>query len=233
MNKLIYTFLYTFIALVYYSVATAQESEGWIKYKVTFKSPMPQMVSHEDYQALLEQEIGDLSNSHILYFFTPNSYACEMHFGNNVEFLAYDPNTKKVYSWEKNSKTAKLFDSKVPEDELYDIIQNPGIDTILGIPCKSIIVKTSDTYQIAWYNEDYFPIDPEVYKDHQFGHYDDILKYTKSIPVKYEIKNTILHFIQTMVEYNIGANDPKVFEIPKFKKLLDGLTERKKNMTPR
>lgn len=233
MKKTIYNRLIIFLSFLLVTSVTAQETEGWIKYKVSFKSPMPQLVSHEDYLILLAQEMGDLSNSHTMYYFTPNQYASEMVLGKNVEYLTYDASTKKVYNWEKNSKTAKLFDTKVPEDDLIDIIQNPGIDTILGIPCKSIIIKTSDTYQIAWYNEEYFPIDPEVYKDHQFGHYADLLRITKSIPVKYEIKNSMMHFIQTIEEYHIGPNDPSIFEVPKFKKLLDGLAESKKNMLPK
>lgn len=48
---------------------------------------------------------------------------------------------------------------------MYDLIEissNTALDTILNIPCKSIIVKTALGQTIIWYNDEILKVDAKL-----------------------------------------------------------------------
>lgn len=228
MKKLIQYLTYSFVIFISAHVAIAQHTEGWIKYKIDFKSPFPDLLSDEKYSEIVAQEMGNINNLSQMYYFTPEQYFSKITLDKKNEFLLYDIKSKNVFSWEENSKTASVFDSRKTDDEFKSIIEIPTIDTIMGIPCKSIVVKSSENYIVAWYNEDYFPIDPALYSHHEYGYYNHILNKTKCIPIKYDIKGPLMHIVQTIVDYKLEPVDPALFIVPKFKKTLDGFEEQRK-----
>lgn len=228
MKKTLYLFALTICITFQSFTASAQNSEGWIIYKIELKNPFPMMISDENFKHLMTQEVGNLDNLYQKYFFTPDQYAHHLNFDKKIEYTVYDKTSQNVYSWEKDSKTAQVYDSKRSDDKILKLSKNNNIDTIMGIPCKSITLKTQDTYQTIWYNEDFLPIDPVAYQHHQFGAYNEILEITKSLPIKIDMKSLMTHMVMTLTEYQLEQLDPTLFNIPKFKKTLDGFEELKK-----
>lgn len=203
------------------SVTYGQSFEGWITYKLEALNPDPKMIPDSSWQKGIKQQFGE--RGHILqkYYYKKDKYISEMDAGKETGFQAYNNNDKLLYSWQLNSDTAITVDSRKYLDEIVEISENESVDTIIGIPCKSISVKSKMGQMILWYNKDYFKMDASFYKDHKYGHWEQILLKINCLPLKMEQKGFMTHIVQTALDFKEELISDNRFSIPQFKTIIE------------
>ncbi|RZK12247.1 MAG: hypothetical protein EOO46_03850 [Flavobacterium sp.] len=212
--------LVAFSLILTCSLSFGQNFEGWIHYKLEALNPNPEMIPDSTWQQGIRQQFGEKGYIVQKYFYKKDRYLSQMEIGTQKGFQAFNPKDKLLYSWEMNSDTAVTIDSRIYIDTFKEIIESDKTATILGIPCKSIIVKSTMGEMTLWYNSDYFKMDATLFKGHKYGHWYEILKKIGCLPLKMEQKGFMSHTVQTIMEYKAEPLDDTLFAIPKFKELI-------------
>lgn len=200
--------------------AISQNFEGWIVYKMEALNPNPQIIPDSIWKSGIKEQFGEKGYMIQKYYYKENNYISEIEAGKEKGYQAFNAKDKLLYSWQLNSDTAITADSKKSMDEFIEIIESESLDTIMGIPCKSIVVKSKMGQTTLWYNNNYFTIDAVLYKGHLYGHWEQILNRIGCLPLKMEQKSFMTHIVQTAMEYKVTAVNDKQFDIPKFKKII-------------
>jgi hypothetical protein len=132
--------------------------------------------------------------------------------GKFIKLQIYRSDENRNYSLTAKSDTLYYEDYSKNIDKAlsYEIKKNQ--DTILGVPCDLIIVKSLNSTTSIYFNSKY-SVDPEVYKNHKYGNWHYIISKTKSLPLK--IINETDKFIMTSVATEIIPMklEDNVFEI--------------------
>jgi hypothetical protein len=120
-----------------------------------------------------------------------------------------------------NSDTAVTVDSRKNIDEFVEIVDGVDTETIMGIPCKVIILKSKMGEMKLWYNSDYLKVDTNHFKNHKYGHWAQIIDRIKCLPLKMEQKGFMPHVVQTAMEYKSEPIIDTQFALPKFKLVME------------
>lgn len=199
------------------STLFGQNFEGWITYKVEMENPYPEFISDSLWQESLKKQWGERKYMLQKYFYKNGDYISEIEAGKQKGFQAFNPKDGLLYSWQDKSDTAITLNSKKFIDVFKEIIHSEETDTILGIPCKSIIVKSSLGEMTLWYNKIHFKMDSKHYIGHIYGHWEQILKEISCLPIKMEQKGMVT---QTIIEYKEESISNEKFNIPSFKEII-------------
>ncbi|WP_026704369.1 hypothetical protein [Flavobacterium soli] len=210
----------TFILALTCCLSFGQNFEGWITYKLEALNPNPEMIPDSTWQKGIKEQFGERGYILQKYFYKKDKYVSQMEIGTQKGFQAFNPKDKLLYSWGMNSDTAVTVDSKMYLDAFKEILESDKTETILGIPCKSVIVKSNMGEMTLWYNPNYFKMDAVLFKGHKYGHWEEILKKIGCLPLKMEQKGFMAHTVQTILEYKVETLDDALFTIPKFKELI-------------
>lgn len=203
------------------SISYGQTFEGWITYKMEALNPNTKMIPDSTWQKGIKEQFGERGHIIQKYFYKKYKYISEMDAGKETGFQAYNSKDKLLYSWQLNSDTAITVDSRKYMDELVEINDSAAVDTIMGIPCKSIIVKSKMGQMTLWYNSDYFKMDASLYKGHKYGHWEQILKKIGCLPLKMEQKGFMTHIVQTAIDFKEVPINDNQFTIPKFMTIIE------------
>lgn len=203
------------------TVSTAQSFEGWITYKMEALNPNKEMFPDSLWHQILKEQFGESESITQKYFYKNDKYVSEIKSEKVNGFQAFDNNNKLIYSWALNSDTAITLDTRKYLDELIEIVDNENTETILGIVCKSIIVKSKLGQMTIWYNKDYFKIDAALFKGHKYGHWESILQKIGCLPLKMEQKGLMTHLVQTAIDFKEETINDNQFVIPKFNTVIE------------
>lgn len=198
-----------------------QSFEGSITYKMEALNPNPEMIPDSTWQEGIKSQFGERGYMLQKYFYKGGNYVSEIDAGKEKGYQAFNSKDGLLYSWQEKSDTAITVSSKKYMDELVEIVDSEETDTILGISCKSVVVKSKMGQMTLWYNSDYFKMDSNHYEGHIYGHWESILKKIGCLPLKMEQKGFMTHVVQTAIKYEETSIDDKKFEIPKFKELIE------------
>lgn len=211
-KKQLWVLIFTLASTVTY----AQTFEGWITYKIDALNPNPEMIPDSIWQQKMKETLGTQELFIQKYYYKKDKYTSEMNMGKEKSFLVYNPQDKLLYSWQMNTNEGVTIDSRKYADEFVEIINNKSVETILGIPCQSIIVKSKSGQLTLWYNNRYFKMDAGFYKGHIYGHWEQILNRIGCLPLKIEQKGFMTRIVQTAIAYKEEPVNDTRFAIPKF-----------------
>lgn len=212
--------LFTIGILAAHFFSYCQTYEGWITYKMEMENPMASKITEEQWQEITKEKFGEKGYIEQQYFYKEGNYTSHM-IAARKGCQTYNPDDGLLYSWEENSDTAITVDSKKYMDKFDEIVDAKGTDTIMGIVCKSVIVKSKMGEMTLWYNSDYFKMDATLYEGHIYGHWEQILNKIGCLPLKMNHKAFMMNMTQTMIEYKEEAVDDITFEIPEFKVVIE------------
>lgn len=196
------------------TVAYSQTFEGWITYRKDFLNPNPKMFADSLWKKTIKKKYGERGYILQKNFYKRGKYSSEIDAVTENGFQVFNQNDKLLYAWKANSDTVVTINTKKSMYDLIEISSNTALDTILNIPCKSIIVKKALGQTIIWYNNEILKVDAKLYKGHKYGHWEQILAKIGCLPLKIEENGYI---IQTAIEYKEEQVDENKFVIPKFK----------------
>jgi len=208
--------------LIFVSISVyGQTFEGWVTYKAELLNPNPKIIPDSTWQKGIKEKLGDKGYLLQKYYYKQDKYVSEIEAGNEKGYQAYNPKDKLLYSWKLGSDTAITLMSQKSMDAFVEITESEQTQTIAGIVCKSVLLKSKMGQMTIWYNRNHLKMNAELYKGHTYGHWEQILKKIGCLPLKIEVKSFMLHMVQTVVEYKQTTVDDKLFEIPKFKTILE------------
>lgn len=197
----------------------SQSFEGSITYKLTADNPNPEMVSDSMWQSILKQQFGERGYMVQRYFYKESNYVSEIDAGTEMGYQAYNPKDGLLYSWQKGSDEAITLNSKKYLDKFVEILEHTELDTILGIPCKSIVVKSSLGSMTIWYNSDHFKMDAKFYEGHIYGHWEHILKKIGCLPIKMKQEGFMGKITLEATDFKKEELSESRFVIPDFKEV--------------
>jgi hypothetical protein len=192
----------------------SQEFNGTVTYKVEIKNPMPDLVSDSSYFA----GIGGHN------YFTK---VCQ-YMGNEYKTTSYlsDDSPKKIellnsksdrfYTFVENSDSATYADISSNTMQIIEIIRNSELEKVNGIDCQSAKFKTN-MGEITVHFSKQFTITPSRYSSFKYGLFDQILAEINSVPLRIEIKNFLMHMIETVTCVKIEDIPQQNFALPAFK----------------
>ena len=197
--------------------AFSQSFEGSITYKLEVLNPDPEKFPDSLWKQEVTNKFGNKGYIVQKYYYQLGQYISEIDAGNEKGYQAYNPKDKLLYAWQVGSDSAITIDSRKSIDQLTEIVDSKQKDTIMGIVCSSIILKSAFGEMTLWYNPSRFKMDATLFNEHAYGHWYQILKKIGCLPLKMEQKSFFSHVVQTAIEYNEARIDPKIFIIPAFK----------------
>lgn len=199
-----------------FSTSFSQSFEGWILFKMEMNNPNPKLIPDSTWQKLAKEQFGQRGYATQKYYYKNDQYISEIETAKGKGYQAYSPKDKLLYSWQMNSDTAITVDSRKYMDELVEFVDGTDTETILGIPCKTIVLKSKLGEMKLWYNSNFLKVDPKLFKDHKYGHWAQIIGKIKCLPLKVEQKAFMAYVVQTAIEYKSEPVSDSQFALPTF-----------------
>lgn len=205
------------VSFFIFSNVVGQNFEGSITYKIELLNPDTNLISPSRWERSQIELFGDKPRYNLQrYYFKNDRYRYDVDYVGKSKLFVYSPKDKKIYSWEKNTKKAQTINTLENMDVFTELIDVDIVDTIMGIPCHSIVVKSSYGETRFWFNANYFKVDASLFKDHKYGHWAQVVLKTNCLPLKMEQKSAFIHTVQTAIEYRGMKLEDRMFVLPVF-----------------
>ncbi|WP_299765566.1 hypothetical protein [uncultured Dokdonia sp.] len=152
--------------------------------------------------------------------------------------IVYTSNQQKIHTIDDGVdyvliQDAKKYAATKIEFEKPTFTKNDTITMIAGKECTSIVLDWDGTAQETYfYNNTFLNIDPELFKDHQFEYFYDILKHTNSYPTQINKSLNGLMEIRMILVDHVAEEIPDLsFAIPPLEPAEKEFTEIIKGTT--
>ena len=204
-------FKITLFLLVFPLVAIAQNFEGMITYEIEAKNPMPDQMTDKEFSEAMNGNLKYVQH----YYYKDDKYKSTLE-ESNLIFL-YEPTKLRLYSYLTDNAEGTWID--VTKDiEILEIIKLEEPDTILGIPCQGIQIK-SELMTATYYYSSIYKVEYEKFKGHKFGFWEAYLKETCGLPLKSVTRTPFVYMVSTATEINVMELKDDFFEVPKEMKM--------------
>ena len=198
----------------------AQSFEGWIEYRLDTKNPMPEKIPDEIWDQKMKEKLGGSEYMIQKYTYKGSNYKSEIKLGEQSSVQLYKPEEALLYNWDKGVNTAVTYNTKENKDKIVEVKEYSETEKILDIECKKITIVTEQGEVSYWFNENYLKMDAKLYESHKFNNYVDFLKLSKSLPLKIEVKQFMIHMVFTALKYEYMKIDDNIFTMPKFEEII-------------
>ncbi len=192
------------LLLLFASTTFGQMFEGKIVYENTYRSKMPN-VTHQQLTAVMvaRQE----------YIIKGGSYRSS--FGEPyMEWSLYRNAENRLYTKERGSDVLLWFDGAENTNGVTKVEIRKGVIDILGYTCDEAILTTANGVEKYYFNTK-LGVDPSLYRRHKYGNWYNIVKATRSVPLKMIIDDkefTITSVATEVTRMKLSAKD---FALPK------------------
>ena len=166
------------IATLFAIASFGQNFEGKIVYKTTYKSKMPNVTT---------EQFTTMMGSTQEYFIKNGDYKSVTN-GSFFQWQLYINKDNKLYSKMANSDTLLWNDGATNSDEILKAEVNKGVAEILGYNCDELILTCESGTQKYYYNTN-LTVDIDLFLNHKFGNWYDILSKSNSLPLKSIVDN--------------------------------------------
>ena len=198
-------------------VTHAQDFEGYIVYKVEPTFQLSGIMDKQLWDSMMVDMFGPDKSFIKKYYYKAGKYMSAINTLNESGYELYNQTDSLVYGWQKHSDTAITKNLTKTIDQFISLTENKGIDTILGIPCKSITLKTFFGTSTFWYNPSWFQINASHFESHIYGSLNRVFKHMNCLPVKIETVGREGPNIQTAISYKQEKIPDSLFILPGFK----------------
>lgn len=201
-----------FFTLIFSLSTFCQDFQGIVTYKFEIKNPMPDRIL----DSLFISRIGGKSTMTQIYYYKDNKYKSVIKETKTVQL--YDPKTIRLYNYKVESDTATWSDGTKYIDKIVEIERIDEIENILGFDCQAIRIKSKMGETVFFFSNKY-KLDAEKFKGHKYGFWEDYLKETGALPLKFVMKTAFSYIISTAIDIREENLSDNIFELPKFKHL--------------
>lgn len=218
MNKLFLTLLFVLSTM---SSLFSQSFEGIVTYKNEFLNPDPETITQESWNAQTLASLGERGYILLKYYYKGDRYKSESTEGDKEAFQMYDPISKLVYDWQKDSSQATTSNTTISTEEILGFEYLNEKETVLGIECNMLVITSNEGTMKLWYNNDYLKKEASLFSGHKSGNLEYILQKIGCIPLKIELKGSMIHAVQTVLKINSQTVDDSIFVLPTFSEVVN------------
>lgn len=199
----------------------SQGFEGWVSYKIELLNPLPELFSESDWEKQVKENLGERGYMIKKYYIKNGKYLEDVDAGLETGFQLFNPKDNSLNAWQTGGDELYTSSASESAEEFIRIEESEDKDTILGIPCKSIVLYFTLGEMQIWYNSEHFKIDPAPFKEHKFEHWDQIFNKIGCRPLKIHRRFPNPVYIQTMMEYKAEQIPDEKFILPEFEESSD------------
>jgi hypothetical protein len=182
----------------------AQNFEGKIVYSNTFQSKTAGLTKEQ-----LTAQMGKRQD----YYIKNGSYRSVMH-GSDIEWALYISSENRLYSKFVDKDVLEWADAGSNSSKVKSIKITKSVTVILGYQCDEAILET-DTGVEKYYYSSEIRVDPSLYVRHKLGNWYELIKTTRSLPLKSVIEYPQFTYISTATGITPMKLNEKDFELPK------------------
>jgi len=190
------------------SNSLAQNFEGKIVYKNSFKSKMPNIT---------DQQFDFMMGTSMNYFIKDGNYKSETN-GTFLQWQLYINKDNKVYTKAQNSEAVYWKDGSENVDEVTKAEINKEVATILGYVCDELILTCKSGTQKYYFNSK-IKADSKLFENHKFGNWSEVLSRSKALPLKIIVENTQFIIESIAIEISPMRLLDVQFELPANSKI--------------
>lgn len=191
------------LSLFVATILVAQNFEGKIVYKNSFKSKM-QNVTDEQFNSMM----GDTHE----YFIKGGDYKTIAN-GSFLQWQHYINSDNKLYTKMANSDAAFWNDGAINQDELLKAEINKGVIEISGYKCDELILTCKSGIQKYYYSSQ-LSVDIAAFEKHKFGNWYEFISRSKSLPLKMILDSPQFSYEGLAVEVKPMQLDKEMFLLP-------------------
>lgn len=133
----------------------------------------------------------------------------------------YIQKSNKNYIKKNNPDTLYWVDCHKSSESILKWKINKNTTEILGIPCDELVTYYKNKTISIYYNSDSLPINPEWYSKFNYSNKSFVTNKMKSMYLRYKIEYPDFVAIVTATSISRQKVDPRTFEIPKGKVLIE------------
>ncbi|MBS1663615.1 MAG: hypothetical protein JST68_21410 [Bacteroidetes bacterium] len=108
--------------------------------------------------------------------------------GSQMNVQIYDDQTNQLYLGSKGTDSVMVIDASKPSDSVLEFKMTKNAETVMGIPCDALFIKTTSGSTTFYYNPKY-KINSSAYAKHRYGNWAFFAEKTHSLPLKTIIDN--------------------------------------------
>mgnify|MGYP001234641014 CR=1 FL=1 len=183
----------------------SQNFEGKVIYQNTYESKT-QNVSNEQLNLLM----GTLQE----YIIKDGNYKSIFN-GQFNQFQLYSSVENKLYNKFSNAEALFWSDGAIEGEKVVDLNIIKNKETILGVNCDELTMKTTKGVYVYYYNAKY-SITPDFFKGHLFGNWYFYVKESKAVPLKIVMYTPEFKSTSTAIKIEEYKVDDTYFELPKL-----------------
>ena len=203
------TMTLTFLVLTLSTAAMSQDFQGIVTYEIEIKNPMPDKMPDSIFFARLD---GKTTITQV-YHYRENQYKSIM--GPEKMVQHYDPESKRLYVYRIGSDSATWSDGTKYMDEIISIEKIEETAEVLGEECQAIKID-SKMGETTYYFSKKYKLDAEKFSGHKYGFWEDYLKETGALPMKWVVKSPFSYMISTVTQIEEKELPDDVFALPEF-----------------
>ncbi len=175
MNNKIFTFFIILIFITFSVNSQNKESfEGIVIYENVFKSKV---------DSISDNHFENAYGKQTKYVLAKNGDYINLFKGSYITIQLYKKQEDIIYTLLTGRDTIFYNRTNKKTDSISNFKQTKNQEMVLDKNCNEITFETSTSKYKYYYNNDYF-IDPMLYSNHYLGSWNQIVKKTKSFPMK-------------------------------------------------
>ncbi|PYF69371.1 hypothetical protein [Pedobacter nutrimenti] len=186
----------------------AQTFEGKISYANSYKSKSPQ---------LKDEQFGAMMGTTQDYYIKGGDYKSVFN-GTFIKMQLYRHTENKSYTLTGKSDSCywKGYDKNDDIATRFEI--EKGKETVMGVLCDALTVYTPKSKAVYYYSSKY-GVNPDLFKQHEYGNWYYILSKTKAVPLKTVYEAELFTLTSTAVNIYPMKLEAKLFEVPDQNKI--------------
>lgn len=182
---------------------SAQEFEGEIIYRATYKSKSPKITN---------EQLATMLGTRKRYFVKGGDYKTISN-GTLGEWQLYIHSENRLYNKKPGSKVLLWNDGSIYDDPVLAIEINKNVTEILGYKCDELILTCKSGVQ-KYYFSSLLGVNHLLYEKHKYGNYDEYTSKAKALPLKLVIETKMFIMESVATEVHAGILDNELFTLP-------------------
>jgi hypothetical protein len=200
--------LFISIALLITLFASAQTFEGLLVYTNTYKSKTPNVTD-----AQFTSMLGSTQD----YYIKGGNYKSVVN-GTFLQSQLYVNKENRLYTKVSNNEALLWNDGALNDAEIIKVESNKGVITVLGYLCDELIFTTKTGIE-KYYFTAAIAIDPQLYANHKYGNWYDLISRSKSLPLKTIVENDNFILESTATAMKAMKIEDSFFALPSDAKI--------------
>ena len=181
----------------------AQNFEGKITYKTTYKSKVPNVT---------DEVFTQMMGSALEYSYKHGNYRTTSN-GTFLQWQLYVHKDNKLYTKFSSSPSILWNDGAVNPDSVLKSELNKNVIEILGNQCDELVLTCKTGVQKYYFSAKY-KLDPALFQNHKFGNFYEYVSKPKALPLRIVIDNVQFAMDATASSIEAQKISDEIFVLP-------------------